>query len=236
MNGVHDMGGLQCFGPLAEKHNPQALSDQTLFQHDWEKSVLALNLALGATGTWDLDQTRAARESLPPADYLSIGYYRIWLDALDRLLLAHGLVTPGELQTGRMETPAVSVRRVLHSEDVASVLKKGAPADRSADRKPLFSVGDRVRVRNLHSSTHTRMPAYIRSHGGQVHRIHGVHVFPDSRALGLGEQPQWLYNVRFSATELWGEQQAQAGDVHVDCWEPYLQAGASTDLDQPLHP
>jgi nitrile hydratase len=222
MNGVHDMGGMQCFGPLAAESNPHSLHEHHLFEHDWERDVLALTLAMGATGVWNLDQSRAARESLPPGDYLSIGYYRIWLRALERLLLEHRLVTAAELEAGLPSTPPASVKQVLSVGKVTAVLRMGAPVNRQVDHAPAFAPGERVRIGNRHSPSHTRLPAYIRNHSGYVHRIHGVHVYPDSHGSGLGEQPQWLYNVRFSAAELWGEQQAQHSDVHVDCWEPYL--------------
>lgn len=222
MNGVHDMGGLQCFGRLVEETEAHTLHDDHLFDHDWEREVLAITLAMGATGMWNLDESRFARESLPPAQYLGIGYYRIWLQALQQLLLTHKLITQEELDSGKMLLPAVPVKRVLVSEDVAAVLRKGAPVDRQVDSAPEFAVGDLVCVRNLHSCNHTRLPAYIRHHIGVVHRIHGAHIYPDTHALGQGEQPQWLYNIRFSAEELWGERHAQRSDVHVDCWEPYL--------------
>ena len=41
---------------------------------------------------------------------------------------------------------------------------------------------------------------------GVIERVHGAHVFPDSNAHGEGENPQWLYTVRFSGRELWGEE------------------------------
>jgi nitrile hydratase len=222
MNGVHDMGGLQCFGRLATASQTHVLHDDHLFDHDWERDVLAITLAMGATGTWNIDESRSARESLPPALYLSIGYYRIWLLALEQLLLKHHLITQEELRSGKLLTPAVPVKRVLACQDVTDVLRKGAPVNRPVENTPAFTLGEQVHVRNLHSSSHTRLPAYIRNHTGVVHKIHGAHIFPDTHAVGNGEQPQWLYNIRFSAVELWGEQQAQRGDVHVDCWEPYL--------------
>jgi nitrile hydratase subunit beta len=51
--------------------------------------------------------------------------------------------------------------------------------------------------------------------------VHGTHVFPDSNAHGLGEDPQWLYTVRFSALDLWGKDTADS--VSIDLWEPYLE-------------
>lgn len=216
MNGVHDMGGLQCFGKLS-------LEDQdTLFHHEWEKQVLALTLAMGATGTWNIDQSRSARESLPAPFYLSAGYYRIWLAALENLLMNHGLVDARELDSGASHAPAAAVKRVLQADSVKAALSTGSPADRATQSHAQFEVGAKVIVRNLHHSSHTRLPAYIRQRTGHIARVHGCHVFADESAKGIQEHPQWLYNVRFDNRELWGEQ-AQPGSVHVDCWESYLE-------------
>ena len=215
MNGVHDMGGYQCYGKL----DP---NDKLAFHHDWEKQVLAMTLAMGATGTWNLDQSRAARETLPAPFYLSAGYFRIWLAALESLLLKHGLVTSDELSGAVSASQNVKLKRILKAGDVASALAKGNPVDRQSSADARFEVGTKVRVSNLHRPTHTRMPAYIRQRTGYIVRIHGCHIFPDSHAIGEGENPQWLYNVRFDNRELWGLD-AHAGNVHVDCWEPYLE-------------
>jgi Nitrile hydratase beta subunit. len=51
----------------------------------------------------------------------------------------------------------------------------------------------------------------------------GCHVFPDSNATGAGENPQWLYTVRFDGRELWGEGADPSVTVSVDAWEPYLE-------------
>ena len=216
MNGVHDMGGMHCFGEVD-------LDDEdTLFHEKWEKQVLALTLAMGATGTWNIDQSRSARESLPAPFYLSAGYYRIWLAALENLLVHHALVDPAELQSGVCTTPAATVQRVLLADDVRAALAAGSSSVRETSSQPQFDVGAEVVVRNLHKASHTRLPAYIRQRRGRVARVHGCHVFADDSSQGKPDQSQWLYNVRFENTELWGEQ-AQHGFVHVDCWESYLE-------------
>jgi len=43
--------------------------------------VLALTLAMGTTGLWNIDASRAARETL--ADYRELSYYQIWLAGLE---------------------------------------------------------------------------------------------------------------------------------------------------------
>jgi nitrile hydratase len=56
-----------------------------------------------------------------------------------------------------------------------------------------------------------------------VERLHGTHSFPDSVAAGKGDDPQWLYTVRFEAQELWGAE-AEAGlKVSIEAFEPYLE-------------
>jgi nitrile hydratase len=80
-----------------------------------------------------------------------------------------------------------------------------------------------VRAKNINPMTHTRLPRYVRGHVGTVERVLGCHVFPDSNALGKGEDPKWLYTVRFDGRELWGDQADPSTQVSVDAWEPYLE-------------
>lgn len=218
MNGVHDMGGRHGFGPV------QPEPCEPVFHADWERRAFALTLAMGATGAWNLDASRFARESLPPATYLSSSYYEIWLGALQRQLVEHGLVTGAELEAGRpLEARPAPVARRLVADEVEATLGRGGPTVRDAPRPPRFSAGDRVRARNTHPPTHTRLPLYVRDHVGTVERVHDPHVFPDTHAHGLGEEPQWLYTVRFDARELWGDAADPTVQVSTDAFEPYLE-------------
>jgi nitrile hydratase subunit beta len=183
--------------------------------------VLALTLAMGATAKWNIDMSRAARESLPPAQYLASSYYEIWFEGLERLLLSTGLATAEEIEAGELKTATSPVPRVLMADQVPDALRRGSPVDRPATAVARFKVGDIVQTRQMHPSTHTRLPRYCRGKRGSVIATHGAHVFPDTNAMGLGEQPQWLYTVRFDAVELWGTD-TTATSVCVDCWEPYL--------------
>jgi nitrile hydratase len=73
---------------------------------------------------------------------------------------------------------------------------------------------------------HTRLPGYAIGKKGRIERVNGQHVFPDTHAHGLGEQPQWLYTVVFEAEELWGSLASggySGNRVSVDAWEPYLE-------------
>jgi nitrile hydratase len=216
MNGAQDMGGMQSFGPIRPRENDLPLHD------DWERRVLAVTLAMGATGAWNIDTSRAARESLPPAQYLSSSYFEIWFEGLKTLLLNAGLVTAEEIESGELKRAAVRVQRVLRADQVQAALLRGSPADRPARAPARFAVGETVRARQINPTTHTRLPRYCRGRRGEIVAVRGAHVFPDSNALGAGESPHWLYTVRFGAAELWGEE-TSAASVCVDCWEPYLE-------------
>lgn len=217
MNGAADVGGMMGFGAISRP------SDEPNFHHEWERHAFAVTLAMGATGSWTLDESRFARETLPPAVYYSSSYYQIWERALEKLMLERGLLTERELATGKVES-RTPVARTLAAEDVDKVLAKGAPTGRKAAAAARFKLGDRIRAKNMHPLTHTRLPRYLRGHTGEIVRVHGVHVFPDSNADGRGEDPQWLYAVRFSAQELWGEDHSAKDTITADCWEPYLEA------------
>jgi len=219
MNGVHDMGGMQGYGPVIVEEN------EPLFHHPWEPRALAIVLAMGATGRWNIDWSRSVRESIPPALYLSINYYQIWFEGLERLLLQAGLVEPQEIHSAKALVPPVEGVRTLLKENVAATLSKGGPTERATDTAARFSIGQQVRTRKMNPPTHTRLPNYCRDKLGVITAVHGTHVYPDTNALRQGEQPQWLYTVSFDAHELWGAD-TSASSVRVDCWEPYLMAVA----------
>ncbi|MGO4331188.1 nitrile hydratase subunit beta [Cupriavidus sp. 2TAF22] len=217
MNGAQDLGGMQGFGPV----RPEA--GEPPFHAEWERRVLALTLAMGATGQWNIDTSRAARESLPPAQYLGSSYYQIWFEGLKALLLKTGLASAEEIASGHCATPPVALARVLAADQVSGALARGSPSARPACGEARFRPGQRVRARMMHPPGHTRLPRYCRGRQGEIVAVHGAHVFPDASATGAGEQPQWLYTVRFDAAELWGPD-TTASSVSVDCWEPYLEA------------
>jgi nitrile hydratase len=217
MNGAQDMGGMMGFGPVVPE------PDEPMFHAAWERRAFALTLAMGATGSWNLDQSRFARESLPPGQYLAKSYYEIWLAGLEKLMAERGLVTPAEIAAGKALEPPKPVARTLAAGNVESTLRKGGPTGRPATAAQLFQPEQRVRARNIHPTGHTRLPRYVRGHAGVITHVHGAHVFPDANAAGQGESPQWLYTVCFTARELWGEAADPNGTVSVDAWESYLE-------------
>jgi nitrile hydratase subunit beta len=210
-----DLGGQ----PSREHVVPEAEGE--LFHAHWEPRALALTLAMGASGSWNIDTSRAARETLP--DYARLSYYQIWIGALEKLLAERQLALPDELAAGRALHPAVPVARVLKAADVAAALAKGSPTERPSAAPARFKTGDRVRTRSQRVDHHTRLPGYAHGKHGVVESVQGAHVFADTHAQGLGEQPQWLYRVSFSGTDLWGADAAPGTSVALDAWESYLE-------------
>ena len=211
-----DLGGQDGHGAV----HPEPEGE--LFHTAWEPRVLALTLSMGAAGLWNIDISRAARETL--ADYRQRSYYQIWLAGLEKLLLQIGAVQADEIRQGRSLHAALPTRSVLRAGDVAAVLARGAPTTRQPNSPARYALGQWVRTRRVEPPHHTRLPGYARGKRGVIERVHGVHVFADTHAQGLGEQPQWLYTVAFDELELWGANSPrQASTVSVDAWEPYLE-------------
>ncbi len=97
MNGAHDLGGMDGFGPVDPDPN------QPVFHAEWERRVFAMTVASGFLGRWNIDMSRYARESMDPAEYLATSYYEHWLHGLETLLDEQGLVTREELAARKAE-------------------------------------------------------------------------------------------------------------------------------------
>lgn len=211
MNGIHDMGGMQDMGPLEYERS------EPVFHAPWEGRVFAI--------WWAADTPPGYRyqaEILPPAEYLRMSYYERVLTAMTDLMLTHGIITPAELESGKAG-PGKSKGKLITAADVPTELAKIEPAIRNLPLTARYQSGQRVRARNLNPVTHTRLPRYTRGKLGTVERDHGVFDFEDTAEQELGDNPQHVYSVRFTARELWGEPASMHDSVYVDMWEDYLE-------------
>jgi len=210
------MGGMHGFGPIVREEN------EPLFHAPWEAQVRAMVVIARSRGYFTIDAFRYGIERMDPAHYLRASYFERWLASTERNLFEHGFLTSDELDDRteyfRQHPEAIRPRGVAATTPEAP--------DESADRSlaaSRFAVGDAVVTRNVHSSAHTRLPRYARGKRGVVERLHGAQIFPDTNALGLGENPQPLYSVRFDARELWGDSAEPRQTVSLDLWESYLE-------------
>jgi nitrile hydratase len=217
MNGGQDLGGVHGLGPVRPEPN------EPVFHAEWERRAMALTIATGMLGRWNIDRSRHARENRHPAAYLTLSYYELWLAGITQLLAEEGLVSADELAAGRPLTPPSGPAVAPTPDDALAMLARGGPTNRPITVPPRFQPGAQVRVRLDHPTGHTRAPGYLRGRIGAVLRDHGGHVFPDTNALGRGERPERLYTVAFAADALWGAAATPRSRVMADLWDSYLE-------------
>src|SRR5262249_29775252 len=174
MDGVHDMGGMDGFGKVEPEPN------EPVFHHRWEGRVLAMSRALGFLRAGAIDTSRYAIELFSPAVYFCRSQYEERVLRNVPPLRAGRPLHEGGGAAGRALRPAKNLMRGRFTlADVEKVTRRGSYG-RPPPAPARFKVGDRVRTKNIHPTTHTRLPRYARGHVGVVERLHGAHVFPDS--------------------------------------------------------
>ncbi|MBY5933087.1 nitrile hydratase subunit beta [Tateyamaria omphalii] len=223
MTRIHDMGGRFGDGPVVPE------PEHVKFHADWHPRALAITLACGTLGLWNIDVSRHARESLSPKDYGRFSYYEKWMAALADLLVETGAVTRAELEQGVSESVSNLADKRLVAAAVAGVLAKGGPATRDSNLAPFYAVGDVVTIRAMPENVmvpggHTRLPSYAAGASGTIVRLHGAHVLPDSNAHRLGEAPEPLYAVAVKARDIWAHPEHPEDEVILDLWQSYLSA------------
>jgi nitrile hydratase len=205
MDGVHDLGGMQGFGPV---RHPE---DDDVFHAEWEKRANAL-LALAVKQSFlNMDEYRHAIERMEPRQYLSAGYYERSLTGLLTLLVEKNILSREELE--RLAGGSVPLSRPS---------ARGRP---NASQRERFSPGDRVHVKEEFVPGHVRMPAYIRGKTGVVVSESPAYPFPDAHAHGVEATDEPTYDVQFRAQELWPND-ADPALVHVGVFQSYLERSA----------
>ena len=222
MSRVHDMGGRFGDGPIV----PEA-EEGAVFHQDWHGRALAVTLAAGALGKWNIDISRHGRECLSPIDYASMSYYEKWMAGLAGLLVDADILSREELAAGQAIGGSDLTEKRMDAAKVAGVLASGGPADRPSDIAVAYTVGDVVRTRRVNGNRlidggHTRLPSYAVGATGRILMVHGTHVLPDSSAHHLGDAAEPLYAVAFAASVLWAKPEHLGDEVVLDLWQSYL--------------
>lgn len=215
MDGIHDLGGREGFGPIDVQEAEEP------FHEPWEGRVLGIVLAISRPADWSIDWFRHCRELIDPVDYLSRPYYDQWLETYAAMLVNSGTATVGELASGRANSSAGELPQPMSPQDVAAAKNAVVRFDREG-AAPAFGEGDAVRAKAYGTPGHTRLPAYVRGRVGRIEARHGAHVLPDASARGEA-RAEPLYTVAFDAATLWPEAAGRRDRVFLDLWESYLE-------------
>jgi nitrile hydratase len=206
MDGMHDLGGKQGFGPV------RYTTDAKTFHAAWEVRVNALYAHAVRLGIFNMDEYRHAIERMEPRHYVSAGYYERTLTSLATLLVEKGVLSRDELE-----------RR---AQGAVPLSAPSAPGRGNVATRERFAAGDRVRVRDDSVPGHMRLPGYIRGKTGVVVGESPPYPFPDAHAHGVHAQDEPTYDVRFRSQNLWPDSSDEAL-VHVGVFQSYLERASS---------
>ncbi|MGI9616282.1 MAG: nitrile hydratase subunit beta [Acidimicrobiales bacterium] len=223
MEGIHDMGGLEGFGPI--EHEPNETVHVTT---RWEAFAGAAMFAMLRSGVTNIDAHRHRIERLDPTRYLPITYWGRWLAAIEEAAIDQGVTTTEEIEAtiraaGKDPDRSLPPPR-LHPNSGLESKENDPTFIREVTHEPAFAVGDPVTTLPYPPQAgHHRLPQYCRGKTGTVVRCYPAFTLPDTVAHGRGENPTYLYAVGFSGTELWGPDGDPAQSCHLDLFETYLQ-------------
>jgi len=217
MDGVHDLGGKQGFGPIDINESEEP------FHADWEGRMWAIAQCGEGRDGWTIDWWRHVRELIDPVDYLSRPYFDSWAQAYTAAYVDSGAFTLDEVCNAKPNTEIVGSPPPRNKDEVLQDIHAQAIRfDREIDQPASFNIGDKVMTKQLTTTHHTRLPAYARGKPGVIHAHNGAHLFADAGALGE-HRPVHIYSVVFAAKDLWPEAQNKNDRVFIDLWESYLE-------------
>jgi nitrile hydratase subunit beta len=216
MDGIHDLGGRQGFGPV-DVDEPEEV-----FHEAWEGRVWGIVKAMRRLPDWNIDWFRHCRELIDPVDYLTRPYFDQWAQTYAAMLVNSGVATVEEVASGRSQSAISGLEPPMPPEAVEQAKSKPMHFNRESVAEPALAVGNVIRARPHGATGHTRLPAYVRGRRGVIEAWHGAHVHPDAKAHGQ-DRAEPLYTVAFDAAELWPEAVGRHDRVFLDLWESYLE-------------
>lgn len=218
MDGIADMGGTQGW---CSTHPPAV--DEPVFPEAWEGRAFALALLSNRLAGWNTDAFRHALERLSPTDYLDDGYFGRWLNAAELVLTDSAVLARQAVEARARNLRGQHVPEPPPSQPVRPDYAPTAEGSlRTVDAAPAFAIGERVRAKNMSRTGHSRLPRYVRGHTGVVEFVQPPSVLPDTNAHFQGENPQYVYTVRFDSHELWGAD-AEPFALTIEMFESYLE-------------
>ncbi len=216
MDGIHDLGGKQGYGPV------EVTEADSPFPTEWEARAFGITKCVRTASDYSVDKFRYTREQLPPLEYLTTPYYEQWMRGTMAMLVGSGMVTAEELASGQSDgTRPTDVAAPQTGDEARAATRVGLRFDGPYEGTPRFSEGDLIRVATESCPGHTRVPQYLRGRVGRIVSFHGAHGVPDDNVKNI-KTYEPLYTVSFQLSELFEEQAGSSDEVNAEIWERFL--------------
>ncbi|MEP2780984.1 MAG: nitrile hydratase subunit beta [Pseudoruegeria sp.] len=215
MDGIHDLGGKQGYGPIDVNEVEEA------FHADWEGRMWAI-ARLCSAPDWTIDWWRNVREHIDPIDYLSRPYFDSWMQTYAVAFICSGTFTAEEVIAGSTTLKGAEARALSYDDAIQFQRASCRDFTMACETEAKYSVGDEIRTVEFIDAAHTRLPQYARNKPGVIRAYTGSHPLPDDSARGI-EHGEHLYSVCFAARDLWGPTTNENDEVIIDLWESYLE-------------
>lgn len=238
----HHLGGLENLGPV--DYEPR------VFVEDWEQRIFGIHVAMmglsahlgdagpqypiedvpsAFTSVWTWADLRKGAEAMHPFAYFQYRYYEKWLGGISGFFVSQGYITSEELEAKAAEylrDPGLAQHEggdERIDDQVIRYLREGDSPRRGPAESPAFAVGDRVTVKDVPPTEHTRLPGNLRGRTGTVERVFegDYGYFCSTGPDGIGE-PMPVYAVRFEPTDIWGELAEPGAVLYGELYQAYL--------------
>lgn len=207
MDGIHDLGGMQGFGRIVREE------DEPVFHEDWQRIAFGLMILPQATIRCNnADEYRHSVERMIPAHYLQSHYYERVLTGATTLLVEKGVLSIDDLEA-----------RAGGSFPLSVPVSDDPMINLAPQPEARFSIGDNVRVLDIHPTGHVRAPRFCRGKTGIVIHVAPKFNFPDTAAHGGTRRKEHTYHVEFRSEDLWNSGDVTCDSVIVDLWDSYLE-------------
>ncbi|MFH8498597.1 nitrile hydratase subunit beta [Streptomyces coeruleorubidus] len=238
----HHLGGLENLGHVT--YEPR------VFVEDWEQRIFGIHVAMmglsahlgdavpqypiedvptAFSSVWTWADLRKGAEAMHPFAYFQYRYYEKWLGGIGGFFVSQGYITAEELeakaaeylQAPGLDLPEGGDERI--DDQVMRYLREGDSPRQGPAESPAFAVGDRVTVKDVPPTEHTRLPGNLRGRTGTVERVFegDYGYFCSTGPDGIGE-PMPVYAVRFEPTDIWGELAEPGAVLYGELYQTYL--------------
>ncbi|WP_181801193.1 nitrile hydratase subunit beta [Streptomyces shenzhenensis] len=238
----HHLGGLENLGAVT--YEPR------VFVEDWEQRIFGIHVAMmglsahlgdavpqypikdvptAFSSVWTWADLRKGAEAMHPFAYFQYRYYEKWLGGISGFFVSQGYITEEELEAKAAEylqEPALALpdggdERI--DDQVIRYLREGDSPRQGPAESPAYVVGDRVTVKDVPPTEHTRLPGNLRGRTGTVERVFegNYGYFCSTGPDGIGE-PMPVYIVRFEPTDIWGELAEPGAVLYGELYQTYL--------------